>query len=161
VGEIVGEGEAPGEGEGEAPGEGEGEVPGEGEAPGEGEGEVPGEGEGEVPGEGDGEGEAAHVALVMVLESNVTAPFRARVRPFTTVALVFSVIDVKARMFPLKAVFVPRVAELPTCQKTLHAWVPLMRFTLLADAVVRVDPIWKMKTALGSPWPSSVTVPVS
>jgi hypothetical protein len=38
---------------------------------------------------------------------------------------------------------------------------PLMRFTELADAVVRVLPIWKMKTALETPWASSVTVPVS
>jgi hypothetical protein len=36
-----------------------------------------------------------------------------------------------------------------------------MRLTLLADAVVKVEPIRKMKTALGSPWPSSVSVPVS
>jgi hypothetical protein len=36
-----------------------------------------------------------------------------------------------------------------------------MRFTLLADAVVRVDPIWKMKTALGSPSASRVRSPVS
>jgi hypothetical protein len=100
------------------------------------------------------------VARVTTLLSIVTAPFRARVRP-STVVLVFSVIDVKARMFPLKLVFVPRVAELPICQKTLHAWAPLMRFTLLADAVVSVLPIWKMKTALGSPCALSVTVPVS
>jgi hypothetical protein len=96
----------------------------------------------------------------MVLESKVTAPFRAKARP-STVAVVFSVIDVKARMFPLKVVFVPRVAELPTCQKTLHASAPLIRATVLADAVVNVLPIWKMKTALGSPWASRVTVPVN
>jgi hypothetical protein len=35
-----------------------------------------------------------------------------------------------------------------------------MRLTLLADAVVRVDAIWKMKTASGLPCASSVTVPV-
>jgi hypothetical protein len=31
-----------------------------------------------------------------------------------------AVFDVRARMFPLNVVVVPRVAELPTCQKTLH-----------------------------------------
>jgi hypothetical protein len=32
---------------------------------------------------------------------------------------------------------------------------------VLLDAVIKVDPAWKMKTALGSPCPLSVTVPVS
>ena len=64
-------------------------------------------------------------------------------------------------MFPLKEEPVPRVAELPTCQKTLQAWAPPMRFTTLPDAVISVEPTWKTKTALGSPWASSVSVPVS
>ena len=63
---------------------------------------------------------AAHVGVVMVFESKVTAPFRASTRPLTC-APVVSVTDVKARIFPLKAELVPSVAELPTCQKTLHA----------------------------------------
>jgi len=37
----------------------------------------------------------------------------------------------------------------------------LMTWTLLLDAVVSVDPILKMNTALGSPWASRVSVPVS
>ncbi len=101
----------------------------------------------------------AQVDRVMVLVSMVTAPLRARVRPSTN-APVFAVMDVRARMFPLKPVFVPRVAELPICQKTLQDWAPLIRATLLFEAVVRVEPIWKMKTAFGSPWASRVTVPV-
>ena len=90
----------------------------------------------------------------------VTAPLRARSLPSTTTPL-FTEIEVSARMLPLKAVRVPSVAELPTCQKTLHAWAPLMRLTLLSVAVVSVDAIWKMKTARGSPWASSVRAPVS
>ena len=101
----------------------------------------------------------AQIALVMVSVSNVTAPFMACNRP-STVTPVVSVIEVKARMVPLKVEPVPSVAELPTCQKMLHDWVPLMRLTLLPDAVVSVEPIWKMKTALGSPWALSVRVPV-
>jgi hypothetical protein len=36
-----------------------------------------------------------------------------------------------------------------------------MRATLLAEAVVRAEPTWKMKTAFGSPSASRVSVPVS
>src|ERR1700743_2397821 len=35
-----------------------------------------------------------------------------------------------------------------------------MRLTLLAEAVVRVEPTWKMKTAFGSPCASRGSVPV-
>ncbi len=64
-------------------------------------------------------------------------------------------------MLPMKAVPVPSVAELPTWKKVLQALAPLIASTLLADAVVSVDPIWKTKTALGLPCPSSVSAPVS
>ena len=90
----------------------------------------------------------------------VTAPLRAKRLP-STVTPSFIEIDVKARMLPWNAVLVPSVAELPTCQKTLHAWAPPMRLTLLPDAVISVEPAWKTKTALGSPWASSVKAPVS
>ena len=66
-----------------------------------------------------------------------------------------------AMMSPEKLLVVPSVAELPTCQYTLQACAPLIRFTLLADAVVSVEPAWKTKTVLGSPWASSVSAPVS
>ncbi len=102
---------------------------------------------------------AAHVALVTVFVSNVTAPFRANTLP-STFAPVVSVADVKARIFPLKVEFAPSVAELPTCQKTLHAWAPFTRLTLLAPAVISVEAVLKMKTALELPWASSVRVPV-
>jgi hypothetical protein len=64
-------------------------------------------------------------------------------------------------MVPLKIVWVPRVAELPTCQKTLEAWAPRMSFTVLFSvAVVSVVPIRKMKTEFGSLLPSRVRIPV-
>ena len=100
-----------------------------------------------------------HTGRVMVLSSSVTAPLRASRRP-SIVAPVFALMEVRARMLPRKVEFVPSVAELPTCQNTLHAWAPLIRATLLPEAVTRVEAIWKMNTALGSPWASSVTVPV-
>lgn len=66
-------------------------------------------------------------------------------------AAVLRVIEVRAKMLPLKVVFVPKVAELPICQKTLQACAPLMSSTLALLAVVRVLPIWKMKTLAGLP----------
>src|ERR1051326_6788792 len=101
---------------------------------------------------------AADVGIVMVLESNVTAAVRANSRP-STVAPVVTVIEAKARMFPLKTEPVPRVAELPTCQKMWAAWAPPLRMTWRPAVVVRVDAIWKMKTAFALPWASSVRSP--
>lgn len=63
---------------------------------------------------------AEHWSLVMVLLSKVTAPLRARSWP-RMVAPVFAVIDVSAKRWPTNAEPVSRVAELPTCQNTLHA----------------------------------------
>src|SRR5207244_8788860 len=95
---------------------------------------------------------------VMVLVSKVTAPVRANSRP-STAAPVVTVMEANARMFPLNTEPVPSVAELPTCQKTLAALAPPLRITWRAEVVVRVDAIWKMKTALASPWASSVRSP--
>ena len=39
-------------------------------------------------------------------------------------------------MLPANVDPVPSVAELSTCQKTLHAWAPFVRTTLLPDPVV-------------------------
>ena len=100
------------------------------------------------------------VGVVMRLSSRVTAPFRASTRPATLVP-VSTVIDVRARMLPTNLFVVPSVAELPTCQNTLQAWAPPIKSTVLPDAVVRVEPAWKMNTALGSPSAFRVTVPVS
>ena len=103
---------------------------------------------------------AGHVPLVMVLVSSVVAPLRANVLP-SAVAPVVTVIDVKARTVPVNTEFVPSVAELPICQKTLQGDAPPMRLTRLAEAVVSVEPAWKMKTASPSPWASRVRIPVN
>jgi hypothetical protein len=68
---------------------------------------------------------------------------------------------VKARMLPTKKVPVPRVAELPTCQKTLQSTPPLITWTNALLAVVSVLPISKMKTALALPWAFKVKAPVN
>jgi hypothetical protein len=49
--------------------------------------------------------------------------------------------EISARIFPMKAEPVPRVAELPTCQKTFAASAPFMAATTLLLAVVSVLPI--------------------
>ena len=64
-------------------------------------------------------------------------------------------------MVPTKSVSVPIVAELPTFLNTLHGEAPLMNTTLLFDAVISVESIWKMNTACGLPWAFSVNCPVS
>lgn len=102
--------------------------------------------------------------MEIVLVSNVTAPFRARARPQLSVAPVFSVMLVRATIFPSKAVVVPRVADLPTCQNKPSLFGPEARFsntTDESDAVVRVLPIWKTQTAFD--WPSALrmSVPVN
>ena len=43
----------------------------------------------------------------------------------------------------------PSVAELPTCQNTLHSCAPLISVTVLPDAVISVESVWKMKTESG------------
>jgi hypothetical protein len=61
-----------------------------------------------------------HSGTVMTSSSRVTAPLRASARPMI-VSPVVTVIEVRARTLPWKEELVPRVAELPTCQKTLQA----------------------------------------
>jgi hypothetical protein len=105
-----------------------------------------------------GDGDAVtQSARVILLLSRVTAPFLASTRPATVVP-VCTATEVSAKMLPVNVVWVPRVAELPTCQNTLHAWAPPIRWTVLPDAVIKVEPAWKMNTALGPPF--RVTVPV-
>ena len=79
-----------------------------------------GTGAGVGPGVGPGVGVGAQTATVIEFASNTTAPFLAKTLP-STVAPVFSVIDVNARMFPAKFVAVPSVAELPIYQKIWQA----------------------------------------
>src|SRR6185436_6350393 len=89
-------------------------------------------------------GEVVAVEIEMVLASRLTAPFRANSLP-STAAPVVTVMEVSARMFPLKLEVVPSVAELPTCQKTLAALAPPLRITWRPVVVVSVDPIWKIQ----------------
>ena len=95
----------------------------------------------------------------MVLMSSATAPLRASNRP-SMVAPVVALMLGRARMFPRKVEAVPSVTELPTCQKTLQAWAPLISSTLLPAAVVSVVVVWKVKTAPGLLSPSRARVPV-
>jgi hypothetical protein len=74
-----------------------------------------------------------------------------------TLAPVVNVMLVNARIFPASDVPVPSVAELPTCQNTLHRDPPLLTTTDELLAVVSVLAILKMKT----PGLLSVRVPVS
>jgi hypothetical protein len=53
-------------------------------------------------------------------------------------------------------VFVPSVAELPICQKTLQPLAIFVR-TTFPVTVVRVDGTWKIQTVLGLPCPSNVS----
>jgi len=94
-----------------------------------------------------------------MLVSKVTAPLRARALPFSVAPLV-TVMEVSARMLPLKVELVPRVAELPTCQKMLLAFALPARTTELLLEVVSDEAIWKIQTAFALPPPSSLRVPV-
>jgi hypothetical protein len=100
----------------------------------------------------------SHVGVLNVSVSSVTAPLRARARP-CTVTPVVTLIDVRARIVPTNVDPVPRVAELPTCQNTLHCCAPLINVTVLPDAVMSVESVWKMNTEFGSPAPSRVKLP--
>ena len=77
-----------------------------------------------------------------MLVSNVTAPFCARARPFKFAPLV-SVMDAKARIFPLNSEAVPSVAELPTLHHTLHGSPPV---TDEPDDVISVESDLKIQT---------------
>src|SRR6185436_18129216 len=76
----------------------------------------------------------AGIATPMTLESSVTAAVRANSRP-SVIAPVVTVMEAMARMLPLNTEPVPRVAELPTCQKTFAAWAPPLRITCRPDVV--------------------------
>ena len=60
---------------------------------------------------------ATEAGSVIALKDRVTAALRANKRPCTEAPL-FTEIAVKARIFPITATFVARVAEEPTCQYT-------------------------------------------
>jgi hypothetical protein len=99
--------------------------------------------------------------VVIVLVSNVTAPFCAKASPHLMLALVFSVMLVSARMSPTNDVLVPSVAELPTLKNTLLPLAPLISEMLEPLAVVSVLPMLMTKTEFGLPCPLNVRVPVN
>src|SRR4029077_14610922 len=66
--------------------------------------------------------------LVMTLVCRVTVPVRVDSLA-SKVAPAFSVIDSSASVLPLNAELDPKVAEVPTCQKTLKARAPPARMT--------------------------------
>jgi len=100
---------------------------------------------------------AAQTGLLTVSWMKVTSALRARTLP-STVMFSVSVIWVRARIVPMKVRFVfRRNAEL-TFQKTLHGCAPFVKVTEDVDSTIRLPLLaaWKMKTAPGSPPPSSV-----
>ena len=103
---------------------------------------------------------AQPVGALITLASRVTAPLRAKSRP-VTVAPVVAAIEVSAITVPTNVEPVPSVAELTTCQKTLHGFAPLMSDTTLLEPVIKVLAAWNTNDAFGSFWASRITVPVS
>src|SRR5947199_8957797 len=85
----------------------------------------------------------------MILESSVTAAVRANSRP-STAAPVVTVMEAKARMFPLNTEPVPKVAELPTCQNTLAALAPPLKITWRPDEIGRASCRKEWRTRLTS-----------
>ena len=72
---------------------------------------------------------ASGVGKLPLLPLKVTAPVCASARP-SMVELAFIVMEAYAIMVPLKSEDVPRVAELPTCQKMFLACAPPVKMTL-------------------------------
>ena len=93
---------------------------------------------------------AAGIGRLPPAPLNVTAPTWASALP-SSVELAFIVIDEYAIMVPMKTEDVPRVAELPTCQKMFLACAPPVRMTLRPTPTVSVLAIWKTQTSFGPP----------
>ena len=106
-----------------------------------------------------GEVKVTASGAVIVLSAKVTRPPESA--PPSRDAPAPTVIAPLAMMVPENEDNAPVPTAPFTCQKTLDAWAPLIRWTVVDAAVLRAALIWKMKTALGSFWPSSVIVPVS
>ena len=88
----------------------------------------------------------------IVVASRLTAPLRENSRPVTSAPL--------RAVMPLRPKIVPStVALLPASQYTLHAFAPLVSFTMAPSAVVSVESVLKRNVAFSSPPASSVTVP--
>jgi hypothetical protein len=85
---------------------------------------------------------AVQIGPKMVFVSKVTAPFCAKARPFKLVP-VLNVIDATAKIFPINAVVVSRVAELPTLHHTLQGSPPV---TEAPGDVMSVEAALKIQT---------------
>jgi hypothetical protein len=83
----------------------------------------------------------------------------AKALPQRSVAVVFMVMLVSARMFPMNVVFTSMVAELPTFQYTPAPEPVLITFTTELGEVISVLGIWKTQAALALPKPSRVSAP--
>ena len=73
----------------------------------------------------------------MTFPAIVIPPVLASALPLS-VAPVLNVIDSLAITVPLKTEVVPKVAELPTCQKIFEANAPPLKITLRPEVVVSV-----------------------
>ena len=94
----------------------------------------------------------------MTFVASVTAPFRAGARPLI-VAPVVTVIDSNTLIVPAKADPVPMVAGAANLPKDIAGAGATDESNLLPEAVVSVEPAWKIQTSLDPP--ESVSVPVS
>ncbi len=102
----------------------------------------------------------AHVLTTWtVLSCRVTAPLSAINDPETS-APVLALMEFCAKIMPVKAVSVQRVAEFPTCQTMLQSWSPFINVTAELELVVSVDPIRRTKRALVLPWAFRISLPV-
>jgi hypothetical protein len=100
----------------------------------------------------------AHSDFLIIFASRVIAALAAKTFP-SLIAPVVKVTLVEANIFPKNSVFVPRVAELPTCQKTLHAEPRETTIELLA--VVRELDILKTNNGFDIPKLFNTKVPVN
>ena len=97
---------------------------------------------------------------VRELSSKVTDAVWAKTPP-TTLAPVSRVTEARARTYPEIELLVPRVAELPTCQKMLQAVAPFSRTTEEPEPNMRVEEgAWKTHTAAELFWALRVSTPL-
>ena len=107
-----------------------------------------------VPGSGRATPSQTPTSIDTLLVSMVTPPCCEKALPHWMLAPVFKLMLSKARIFPAKAVSLPSVAVLPTCQNTFSPYPPFLKTIDDKFAVVSEFPIRKRKTACGSPWAS-------
>src|SRR3989442_9315033 len=100
----------------------------------------------------------SHNTAETLLVSIVTAPLSAKALP-DTLAPVVRVMLATARIFPVNAVPVPSVAELPTAQNTSVSRAPPVMTTDELIPVVRVLPI--LKTQIEPAGPLRVSLPLT